>query len=106
MLPDRFWISSEFRGELKEKIKVKSYERKQRNYFTNLNNLNKLGTYWVPVSSGPQISTVSSAPLAVWVTSNMAAADDNLSEFEKDALISNMMKEKAKITCDSAVKGW
>ena len=57
------------------------------------------------MSSGSQISTVSSAPLAVWVTSNMAAADDNLSEFEKDALISNMMKEKAKITCDSAVKG-
>ncbi|CAH3171467.1 unnamed protein product [Porites lobata] len=36
----------------------------------------------------------------------MAAADDNLSEFEKDALISNMMKEKAKITCDSAVKAF
>ncbi|CAH3167864.1 unnamed protein product, partial [Porites evermanni] len=34
----------------------------------------------------------------------MAATDDDLSEFEKDALISNMMKEKAKITCDSAVK--
>ena len=84
---------------------MKSYERKQRNYFTNLNKLNKLGTYWEPVSSGYQISTVSSAHLAVWVTSNMAATDDNLSEFEKDALISNMMKEKAKITCDSAVKG-
>ena len=41
MLPDKFWISSEFRGELKEKIIVKSYERKQRNYFTNLNKLNK-----------------------------------------------------------------
>ena len=36
----------------------------------------------------------------------MAATDDNLSEFEKDALISNMMKEKAKTTCDSVVKGW
>ena len=105
MLPDRFWMSSEFRGELKEKIKVKSYELKQWNYFTNLNKLNKMGS-WEAVSSGSQISTVSSAPLAVWVTSNMAAADDNLSEFEKDALISNMMKEKAKITCDSAVKGW
>ena len=58
------------------------------------------------MSSGSQISTVSSAPLAVRVKSNMAAADDNVSEFEKDALISNMMKEKAKITCDSAVKGW
>ena len=104
MLPDRFWMSSEFRGELKEKIKVKSYELKQRNYFTNLNKLNKLHSK--PVSSGSQISTVSSAPLAVWVKSNLAAADDNLSEFEKDALISNMMKEKAKITCDSAVKGW
>ncbi|KAM7427712.1 Mitochondrial aspartate/glutamate carrier protein [Porites harrisoni] len=100
MIPDRFWMSSEFRSELKEKIKVKSYELKQKNYFTNLNKLSNSK----PVSSGSQISTVSSAPLAVWVKSNMAAAD-NLSEFEKDALISNMMKEKAKITCDSAVKG-
>ena len=81
---------------------MKSYELKQRNYFTNLNKLNKLHSK--TVSSGSQISTVSSAPLAVWVKSNMAAAD-NLSEFEKDALIFNMMKEKAKITCDSAVKG-
>ena len=104
MIPDRFWMSSEFRSELKEKIKVKSYELKQKNYFTNLNKLNKLLNS-KPVSSSSQISTVSSAPLAVWVKSNMAAADDNLSEFEKDALISNMMKEKAKITCDSAVKG-
>ena len=102
MLPDRFWTSSEFRGELKEKIKVKSYELKQKNYFTNLNKLNKL----TRSQCGSQISRVSSAPLAVWVKSNMAATDDNLSEFEKDALISNMMKEKAKTTCDSVVKGW
>ena len=39
MIPDRFWMSSEFRSELKEKIKVKSYELKQKNYFTNLNKL-------------------------------------------------------------------
>ena len=49
MLPDRFWTSSEFRGELKEKIKVKSYELKQKNYFTNLNKLNKLTRSQCPV---------------------------------------------------------
>ena len=49
MLPDRFWMSSEFRGELKEKIKVKSYELKQKNYFKNLNKLNRLTRNLCPV---------------------------------------------------------
>ena len=49
MIPDRFWMSSEFRSELKEKIKVKSYELKQKNYFTNLNKLNKLTPDLCPV---------------------------------------------------------
>ena len=31
--------------------------------------------------------------------------DPNLSEAEKDLIISNMMKEEAKAICDSVVKG-
>ena len=32
--------------------------------------------------------------------------DPNLSEAEKDVIISNMMKEEAKVICDSDIKGW
>lgn len=37
----------------------------------------------------------------------MAAIDDpNLSEAERDAIISNLMKEEAKAACDPLLKGW
>lgn len=42
------------------------------------------------------------------VKSNMAAVDiddPNLSEAERDLVISNLMKEEAKVTCDPFLKG-
>ena len=98
---DQFWISGRIKGENKsEKLWTKTEE-----LFYKPQQTKQTGNLCPVVLRSPRFRL--GLPLLQYgVKSNMAAADDNLSEFEKDALISNMMKEKAKITCDSAVKGW